>query len=118
MPSTPETKRLFNAERLATCKKGLKIVNTARGDLIDEAALAAAIQSGHIGGAALDVYEAEPTKDHTLQKLPQVVASPHIAASTREGQELVGLETAAALRDYLKTGVIRNSVNFPATAKA
>lgn len=118
MPSTPETKRLFNAERLATCKKGLKIVNTARGDLIDEAALAAAIQSGHIGGAALDVYEAEPTKDHTLQKLPQVVASPHIAASTREGQELVGLETAAALRDFLKTGVIRNSVNFPATAKA
>jgi D-3-phosphoglycerate dehydrogenase len=118
MPSTPETKRLFNAERLATCKNGLKIVNTARGDLIDEAALAAAIQSGHIGGAALDVYEAEPTKDHTLQKLPQVVASPHIAASTREGQELVGLETAAALRDFLKTGVIRNSVNFPATAKA
>ena len=114
MPSTPQTKRTFNAERLAKCKKGLRLVNTARGDLIDEAALAAAIESGHIGGAALDVYESEPTKDHTLQKLAKVVASPHIAASTREGQELVGVETASALRDFLKTGVIRNAVNFPA----
>jgi D-3-phosphoglycerate dehydrogenase / 2-oxoglutarate reductase len=118
MPSTAETRRIFNADRLARCKKGLRIVNTARGDLIDEAALVAAIQSGHIGGAALDVYDAEPTKDHTLQKLPQVVASPHIAASTREGQELVGLETVAALRDFLKTGAIRNSVNFKATPTA
>jgi D-3-phosphoglycerate dehydrogenase / 2-oxoglutarate reductase len=116
MPSTPQTKRTFNAERLAKCKKGLRLVNTARGDLIDEAALVAAIESGHIGGAALDVYESEPTKDHRLQKLPQVVASPHIAASTREGQELVGVETASALRDFLKTGVIRNAVNFPAVA--
>lgn len=115
MPSTPETKRTFSADRLARCKKGMRLVNTARGDLIDEAALAAAIQSGHIGGAALDVYDVEPTRDHTLQKLSQVVASPHIAASTREGQELVGLETAAALRDFLKSGVIRNSVNFPAS---
>jgi D-3-phosphoglycerate dehydrogenase len=114
MPSTPQTKRTFNAERLAKCKKGLRLVNTARGDLIDEAALVAAIESGHIGGAALDVYESEPTKDHALQKLAKVVASPHIAASTREGQELVGVETATALRDFLKTGVIRNAVNFPA----
>jgi hypothetical protein len=66
-----------------------------------------------IGGAALDVFEQEPTKDHTLQQLPKVVASPHIAASTREGQELVGVETASALRDFLKSGVIRNAVNFP-----
>jgi D-3-phosphoglycerate dehydrogenase len=116
MPSTPQTKRTFNADRLAKCKKGLKLVNTARGDLIDEGALTAAIASGHIGGAALDVYESEPTKDHTLQKLANVVASPHIAASTREGQELVGVETASALRDFLKSGVIRNAVNFPAVA--
>jgi D-3-phosphoglycerate dehydrogenase / 2-oxoglutarate reductase len=116
MPSTPQTKRTFNAERLAKCKKGLRLVNTARGDLIDEGALAAAIESGHIGGAALDVFESEPTKDHTLQKLAKVVASPHIAASTREGQELVGVETASALRDFLKSGVIRNAVNFPAVA--
>lgn len=114
LPATPDTRRIFDADRLARCKKGMRLINTARGELIDEAALAAAIQSGHIGGAALDVFESEPTKDHTLQTLPQVVASPHIAASTRQGQELVGLETAAALRDYLKSGVIRNSVNFPA----
>ena len=113
MPSTAETRHTFNATRLAMCKKGLKIINTARGDLIDEAALADAIEAGRIGGAALDVFQEEPTKDHRLQKLAAVVASPHIAASTREGQELVGLETASALRDYLKTGVIRNAVNFP-----
>jgi D-3-phosphoglycerate dehydrogenase len=116
MPSTPQTKRTFNADRLAKCKKGLRLINTARGDLIDEAALVAAIESGHIGGAAIDVFDSEPTKDHTLQKLSQVVASPHIAASTREGQELVGVETASALRDFLKSGVIRNAVNFPAVA--
>lgn len=113
MPATPETRHLFNAPRLAACRQGLRIVNTARGDLIDEAALADAIESGHIGGAALDVFEQEPTRDHRLQSLPQVIATPHIAASTREGQELVGLETATALRDYLKGGLIRNAVNFP-----
>jgi D-3-phosphoglycerate dehydrogenase len=113
MPSTDHTRRLVNAERLAKAKKGIRIVNTARGDLIDETALADAIESGHVGGAALDVFENEPTVDHRLQKMPQVVATPHIAASTREGQELVGAETAAALRDFLKDGVIRNAVNFP-----
>jgi D-3-phosphoglycerate dehydrogenase len=116
MPSTPETHHIFNAARLAACKKGLRIINTARGDLIDEAALVEAIESGHIGGAALDVFQDEPTKDHRLQKLTQVIASPHIAASTREGQELVGVETASALRDYLKSGIIRNAVNFPSLA--
>lgn len=116
MPATPQTRHIFNAERLAKCKKGLKLINTARGELIDEAALVEAIKSGQIGGAALDVYTAEPTTDHTLQQLPQVVASPHIAASTKEGQELVGVETASALRDFLKTGVIRNAVNFPSVA--
>ena len=116
MPSTPQTRHTFDAARLARCRKGLRLINTARGDLIDEAALVAAIESGHIGGAALDVFEQEPTRDHTLQKLSAVVASPHIAASTREGQELVGVETASALRDFLRAGVIRNAVNFPAIA--
>ncbi len=116
MPATPQTRHVFNAVRFVACKKGLKIINTARGELIDEAALVEAITSGQIGGAALDVFTAEPTTDHTLQQLPQVVASPHIAASTREGQELVGVETASALRDFLKTGVIRNAVNFPSVA--
>jgi len=113
MPSTPQTRRLVNAERLARAKKGIRIINTARGDLIDEAALADAIEAGQVGGAGLDVFDKEPTVDHRLQKLPQVIASPHIAASTREGQELVGVETATALRDFLKDGVIRNAVNFP-----
>src|SRR4029453_11925088 len=113
MPSTDHTRRLVNAERLAKARRGIRIVNTARGDLIDEAALADATEAGHVGGAALDVFDKEPTVNHRLQMLPQVVATPHIAASTREGQELVGSETAAALRDFLKDGIIRNAVNFP-----
>jgi D-3-phosphoglycerate dehydrogenase len=113
LPSNAETRHLFNGERLANCKPGLRIINTARGDLIDERALADALEAGRIGGAALDVFQQEPTVDHRLQTLATVVASPHIAASTREGQELVGIETATALRDYLKTGVMRNAVNFP-----
>ena len=113
MPSTPQTRRMVNAERLARTKKGIRIINTARGDLIDERALADAIESGQVAGAGLDVFDTEPTVDHRLQKMPQVVATPHIAASTREGQELVGVETATALRDFLKDGVIRNAVNFP-----
>jgi D-3-phosphoglycerate dehydrogenase len=113
MPSTAQTRNLVNAERLARSKKGIRIINTARGDLVDEAALADAIESGHVGGAALDVFAKEPTVDHRLQMLPQVIATPHIAAATREGQELVGVETAAALRDFLKDGVIHNAVNFP-----
>ena len=116
MPSTPQTKQLVNAGRLQKAKRGIRIVNTARGDLIDEAALADAIESGQVGGAGLDVFTKEPTVDHRLQMLPQVIATPHIAASTREGQELVGVETAAALRDFLKDGLIRNAVNFPSVS--
>jgi D-3-phosphoglycerate dehydrogenase / 2-oxoglutarate reductase len=113
VPATQETRQLINAAQLARCRSGLRIINTARGELIDEAALADAIERGHIGGAALDVFRQEPTTDHRLQMLPEVIATPHIAASTREGQELVGLETASVLRDFLKTGVMRNAVNFP-----
>ena len=116
LPSTPQTKQLLNASRLQKMKKGVRIINTARGDLIDEAALADAIESEHVGGAGLDVFTKEPTVDHRLQMLPQVIATPHIAASTREGQELVGVETAAALRDFLKDGLIRNAVNFPSVS--
>jgi D-3-phosphoglycerate dehydrogenase / 2-oxoglutarate reductase len=116
MPSNAQTRRLVNAERLARAKKGLRIINTARGDLIDENALADAIESGQIAGAGLDVFDKEPTVDHRLQMLPQVIATPHIAASTREGQELVGEETAQALRDFLKDGQIRNAVNVPSVS--
>jgi D-3-phosphoglycerate dehydrogenase len=114
IPSTPETRHLFNRERFAKCKPSARIINTARGELIDEAALAEAIKGGHIAGAGLDVFETEPPKDGVLTTLPQVVATPHIAASTVEAQEQVGLETAAAVRDFLLEGVIRNAVNFPA----
>jgi D-3-phosphoglycerate dehydrogenase len=114
LPSAAETRHLFGAARFARCKPGVKLINTARGELIDEAALVEAIRSGQVAGAALDVFTQEPTTNHELQQLPQVVASPHIAASTREGQEQVGLETAAALRDFLKSGTIRNAVNAPA----
>jgi D-3-phosphoglycerate dehydrogenase len=113
VPALPETRHLVNAERLAKMKKGVRIVNTARGELIDDKALAAAITSGHVAGAALDVFDPEPPTDWTLSKLPQVIATPHIAASTVEGQELVGNETALQVRDYLKDGIIRNAVNFP-----
>ena len=116
LPSTSQTRHLVNAERLARAKAGIRIVNTARGDLVDEQALADAIVAGRVAGAALDVFQSEPTTDHRLQKLPQVVATPHIAASTREGQELVGVETTTALRDFLKDGIIRNAVNFPSVS--
>jgi D-3-phosphoglycerate dehydrogenase len=116
LPSTPATRDFLNARRLANAKKGIRIVNTARGDLVDERALADAIESGQVAGAALDVFETEPPPDRRLQTLPQVVATPHIAASTREAQELVGVETATALRDFLRDGVIRNAVNFPSVS--
>ncbi len=116
LPSTAQTYHLINGALLAHAKRGVRIVNTARGDLVDETALANAIDEGLVAGAALDVFEQEPTRDYRLQSLPQVIATPHIAASTREGQELVGVETAAALRDFLKDGVIRNAVNFPSVS--
>jgi D-3-phosphoglycerate dehydrogenase len=113
LPSTAETKHLFNDERFARCKPGIRLINTARGELIDEAALRRAIDTGQVGGAGLDVFEKEPPPDWSLAQLPQVVATPHIAASTEEAQELVGTETAATVRDFLRTGVVRNAVNFP-----
>jgi D-3-phosphoglycerate dehydrogenase len=113
LPSTPETKHLFNDHRFGRCKPGLRIINTARGELIDEAALQRAIEGGIVAAAALDVFEVEPPKDWSLAKLPQVIATPHIAASTEEAQELVGMDTAATVRDFLRDGVVRNAVNFP-----
>jgi D-3-phosphoglycerate dehydrogenase len=114
VPATPETRHLLDADRLARCRPGVRIVNTARGDLIDEAALADAIERGQVAGAGLDVFETEPPTDTRLTRLPQVVATPHIAASTTEAQEQVGIETAVALRSFLLEGVITNAVNFPA----
>ena len=116
LPSTAGTRGLFDRERLARCKRGVRIINTARGDLIDEPALAAAITSGHVAGAGLDVFETEPPQAGILTSLPLVVATPHIAASTKEAQELVGLETATCVREFLRSGVVRNAVNFPSVS--
>jgi D-3-phosphoglycerate dehydrogenase / 2-oxoglutarate reductase len=115
LPVTPETRHLFDATRLARCRPGVRLVNTARGELIDEAALAAALESGHVAGAALDVFDTEPPTDWRLPSMPQVVATPHIAASTVEAQEQVGRETALAVRDFLLEGIIRAAVNFPSS---
>jgi D-3-phosphoglycerate dehydrogenase len=104
---------LFNDDRLSRCKPGIRLINTARGELIDEGALRRAIESGQVGGAGLDVFETEPPADWSLAGLPQVIATPHIAASTEEAQELVGIETAATVRDFLRDGMVRNAVNFP-----
>jgi D-3-phosphoglycerate dehydrogenase / 2-oxoglutarate reductase len=113
LPATPETRHLFNDERFARCKPGMRLINTARGELVDGAALRRAIDQGVVAGAGLDVFEKEPPSDWSLAQLPQVIATPHIAASTEEAQELVGIETAATVRDFLRDGIVRNAVNFP-----
>lgn len=110
---TPETHQLLNRERLARCRRGVRIVNTARGELLDEAALAEALQSGQVAGAALDVFATEPPGNSPLLTLPGVIATPHIAGSTTEAQEEVGWRIAQQVRDYLKDGVVRNAVNLP-----
>ncbi|MDP6581718.1 MAG: phosphoglycerate dehydrogenase, partial [Vicinamibacterales bacterium] len=109
-------KPLFDAERLSHCKPTMRIINTARGTLIDEAALGDAIEHGVVGGAGLDVFQTEPPTGTQVTGLPQVVATPHIAGSTREAQELVGLETATCVRDFLQAGIVRNAVNYPSLA--
>jgi D-3-phosphoglycerate dehydrogenase len=113
LPSTAETRHLFDDARFACCKPGIRIINTARGELVDEEALARAIGSGRVAAAGLDVFETEPPADWSLASLPQVIATPHIAASTEEAQELVGIDTAATVRDFLLHGMVRNAVNFP-----
>ncbi|HWL51447.1 MAG TPA: phosphoglycerate dehydrogenase [Chthoniobacteraceae bacterium] len=114
MPSTPETHHMLDARRLALAKKGVRIVNCARGGLVEETALYEALQSGQVGGAALDVYEVEPPPaDFPLLTLPNVVLTPHLGASTAEAQENVGIEIAQAIRAALLEGEIRNAVNMP-----
>jgi D-3-phosphoglycerate dehydrogenase len=114
MPMTDETKGMVNAEAFAKMKKGVRVLNCARGGIINEADLLAAIQGGQVGGAGLDVYETEPpSADFALRALPQVVMTPHLGASTEEAQENVGIEVAEAITDYLLSGAVRNAVNLP-----
>ena len=110
---TPQTEGLINATSLAVVKKGVRIINCARGELINEQALADALKSGHVGGAALDVFHKEPLKDSPFFELDNVILSPHIAGSTDEAQEAIGIQLARQVRDYLKLGVVQNAVNLP-----
>src|ERR1700761_2315218 len=114
MHLTPETKYILNATTLAKCKPGVRIINCARGGLVEEAALLEALKSGHVAGAALDVFEKEPPADDLpFRSLPNVVLTPHLGASTSEAQESVGIEIAQAISEFLLNGVINNAVNVP-----
>jgi len=113
-PLTAETRHILDAPRLRKTKRGVRIINCARGGLIDEAALAQALQDGHVAGAALDVFEIEPLPvDSPLRSAPNLVLTPHLGASTVEAQESVGIEIAQAIRATLLEGTIRNAVNMP-----
>lgn len=114
MPLTDETRHMLDARRLGLTKKGVRIVNCARGGLIDESALADALASGQVAAAALDVFEVEPPPaDFPLRAAPNIVFTPHLGASTAEAQENVGIEIAHAIRAALLEGEIRNAVNVP-----
>jgi len=110
---TPQTAGMINEQTIKKMKKGVRIVNCARGELVDEAALAAALQSKHVAGAALDVFTEEPPKNSPLLGLENVLMTPHIAGSTNEAQDAVGVQIASQVREYLKRGVIQNAVNMP-----
>lgn len=112
-PMTPETEGLINATRLAAMKKGVRIINCARGGIVDENALADAIESGHVAGAALDVFKKEPPPtDHRLVNMPQVLVTPHLGASTDEAQELVAVEAAEIITGFLTRNEVRHAVNM------
>jgi D-3-phosphoglycerate dehydrogenase len=114
MPLTEQTRYMIDEAALAKTKKGVRLFNCARGGIIKESALIAAIKAGHVAAAGLDVYEEEPlAADSELRKLPNVVLTPHLGASTAEAQESVGIEIAEAIADALRGGIIRNAVNVP-----
>jgi D-3-phosphoglycerate dehydrogenase len=110
---TPQTGGMINEKSLAQMKKGVRIINCARGELLDEAAVAAALGSKQVGGLAVDVFTEEPPKNSPLLALENVIATPHIAGSTNEAQDAVGVQIANQVREYLKRGVIQNAVNMP-----
>jgi D-3-phosphoglycerate dehydrogenase len=113
VPLTDKTKNIMSAENLAKTKKGVIIVNAARGGLVDEAALRAGLESGHVAAAAFDVFAAEPAKENVLFGAPNFVATPHLGASTSEAQENVALQVAEQMSDYLLTGAVTNALNMP-----
>lgn len=110
---TPETRKMLGSGAFAKMKKGVRIINCARGGLVDEAALAEAIRSGKVAGAALDVFEKEPPKDSPIVEMDEVVGTPHLGASTTEAQENVAIHIAEQMVDFFRNGVIQNAVNVP-----
>jgi D-3-phosphoglycerate dehydrogenase len=113
VPKTEQTNNILNAEAIAKLKPGVRVINCARGGLVDEAALAEALRSGHVAGAAFDVFEVEPATDSPLFKLPNVVCTPHLGAATTEAQENVAVQVAEQMSDYLLTGAVTNALNMP-----
>jgi D-3-phosphoglycerate dehydrogenase len=113
VPYTEKTANILSAENLAKTKKGVRIINCARGGLVDEAALAELIKSGHVAGAGFDVFAEEPATENPLVNLPNVVVTPHLGAATTEAQENVALQVAEQMADYLLTGAVSNALNMP-----
>jgi D-3-phosphoglycerate dehydrogenase / 2-oxoglutarate reductase len=114
---TTQTEGMINATSIKIMKPGIRIINCARGELIVDEALADAVKSGHVAGAALDVFRKEPLKDSPYFGLDNVLLSPHIAGSTDEAQEAIGIQLANQVRDYLKLGVVQNAVNVPSLSE-
>jgi len=113
VPLTDQTRNILSADNIAKLKKGVRVINCARGGLVDEEALAAAIKSNHVAGAAFDVFAVEPATDSPLFNLPGVVVTPHLGAATREAQENVALQVAEQMSDYLLSGAVSNAINMP-----
>ena len=113
VPLTDQTANILSADNIAKIKPGVIIVNCARGGLIDEAGLKAALESGHVSAAALDVFAEEPAKDNPLFGAPNFIATPHLGAATNEAQENVALQVAEQMSDYLLTGAVTNALNMP-----
>ncbi|MDG2533341.1 phosphoglycerate dehydrogenase [Sphingomonas sp. HITSZ_GF] len=112
-PLTDQTRNILSAENLAKTKRGVRIINCARGGLIDEAALKQGLESGHIAGAALDVFAVEPAKEHPLFGTPNFVSTPHLGASTTEAQVNVAIQVAEQMADFLVSGGVTNALNMP-----
>ena len=113
VPFTEQTANILSRENLAKTKKGVRIINCARGGLVDEEALADMLKSGHVAGAAFDVFKTEPAIENPLFNLPNVVCTPHLGAATTEAQENVALQVAEQMSDYLLTGAVSNALNMP-----
>jgi D-3-phosphoglycerate dehydrogenase len=113
VPKTEQTSNILNAEAIAKMKPGVRVINCARGGLVDEAALAEALKSGYVAGAAFDVFEVEPATDSPLFNLSNVVCTPHLGAATSEAQENVAVQVAEQMSDYLLTGAVTNALNMP-----